>query len=109
MSGTNDGSEIMRIFHAVKYDKQLSMIDDRIELGVSASGTEAKNALMRDALRGPIESFARLKAHGHGGCAGEFDDFLDTRAAGAFRDQDFINGMLGAEGFTNWVNTGQYS
>ncbi len=97
----------MRILDAVENDEQFGIVKYGCKLHVSMRGAECDYALMRNAFRSSIESFARFETNGNRSCPAELDDFLDAGTRCAFRDQDLIERALRPQGFAHRVDAGQ--
>src|SRR5580692_7514571 len=54
---------------------------------------------------GTIELFTRFETHGNVAFTAQFDDFLKTRAGGAFDDEDAVERARGAECFPDGMDS----
>jgi hypothetical protein len=54
-----------------------------------------------------VERGSRLETDGDGGSAREVDNLLEPWAAGALRDEDAVQGVVGAKGFGHGVNAAE--
>ena len=101
MGRSHNGAKVVRIFNTVEHDDQAGSREDVIERNILMRRAESEDALVRDAFRCAIESVARFEANRDGLLAAEFNNFLDARACGAFRDHDLVERTTGAERFPN--------
>ena len=107
MRRSYDGAQVVRIFHAIQYDQQLRAFQHLAEFGIALRGAKSHNALMRSAIRGPIERIAGFEAHRHGMLAGQIHNLLYPWTSCAPGDQDPVERSSGAKGFAYGMNTGQ--
>ncbi len=95
MSGTDDRTEVVRILHAVENHVQAAGGSGFFQRRVFFGRTDPDYALVRHAARGTIEMLARLEADGNFPVAAQVNQFLDPRSAGAFGDQNAVEGAAG--------------
>ncbi len=101
----DDGAEIVGIFNAVEQDEKLGGGGKFGELGVALAGGEGDDTLVGRGFTGAVESFAGLVANGHVRLFSEVNDELHLRAAGAFSDQNSLDGLTGAERLGDGMDT----
>ena len=98
MRGSDDGSEIMRIFDAVENHQKLGAPNYVIETGVIVSCPKGHDTLMvRASARRAIQRFSRFKPYRYLALAAESNNLLQARAACPTRNQNPIDGPLCTE------------
>jgi hypothetical protein len=83
VGGTNDRTEVVRIFYSIEYDKEFGGRRDVVESGIFFFGSQCDDTLVRFHAREAVERTAILKSYGCAGGAGEIDNFLQAMAPGA--------------------------
>lgn len=91
----------MRIFDTIENNQQLRALDRLVQIRVSSLRAERHNTLMCGAIRDPVQRLAWLESQSHRPLSRQIDDFLETRARGAARDQYSVEGPAGAQCFAN--------
>jgi hypothetical protein len=109
VGGANDCAQIVRIFDAIEYDDEPGVDGGFVEIGILGGGPESDDALMNDATSDALQRSAVFKADGGFGATGKIDDLLNARPAGAFRDEDAIEGSACFERLDYWMKTDQNS
>ncbi len=107
MRGSDDGAQVVRIFHAIQYHQQSRPFQNLVEPGIFLRGAERHDALMRGAIRSAVERIAGFEAHRHGTLAGQIHNFLYPRTACAAGDQNAVERSAGAKGFPYRMDPGQ--
>lgn len=105
VGGADDGAEVVRIFDAIEQDEALGVGQDVFFGRVLLGRAEGDDALMGGALHDAVNGFAGFKTHGDLGLAAKIDDFLELCAAGAFGDQDTVEGAAGTEGLADGMDS----
>src|SRR5258706_3971611 len=106
MRRSYDGAQVVRIFHAIQYDQQLRAFQHLAEFGIALRGAKSHNALMRSAIRGPIERIPRFEAHRHGMLPSQIHNLLYPWTACATSNQDPVERSSSAKGFPYGMDPG---
>jgi len=101
MGCSHDGAKVVRVLNAIERNQQTGPTEHFLKLCILMRRAEGNDALMRDPIGGAIESFAIFEADRDGTLAAQFDDFLDARPRGSFRDDDLVERAAGAQRFAN--------
>lgn len=94
---TNDGAQIMRVFHAIEYNEQASTTLDVFEPRVLMGRAEGDHTLVRNALCRPIEGFASLKTDRNRPFPAQIYDLLNTRAGRSLCNHNLVEWPIGPE------------
>lgn len=108
MSRPDNGPEVVGVFDAVEDHQHPGRGEDVVQGGVTFTGGESDNSLMRKAFDHPVERIPAFETDGHALLAAEVDDLLETGSAASADQMDTIQGTAGAEGLANGMNASQW-
>ena len=104
-----DGSQIVRILHAIEDYEHARPGGYRIEVGITLSSAERYHPLMAGRFAGAVELLARLKTDGNSSFAAQVDNFLEPRTRRSTRDQDPLQRPVGAQRLPHRMDSRQHS
>ena len=111
---SNDGAQVVRIFHAVEQDDETDLAaglnrgcEDILQRGSGARSGYRDNPLVIFRIGQAVELIAVFEAHGNSLFARELNDFFDARVLAALGDGDAVDGALGFECFFDRVDAGE--
>jgi hypothetical protein len=112
--GSNDGSQVVRVFHAIEQDDQavtaaagIGALEDIVERTRGAGGDDRDYSLMIFGIGEAIDLAAIFEAHGDATTARELHDFFGARVLAASRDDDAVDGAAALQGFAHGVDAGE--